>query len=123
MYSPVGDLREADFAIYLDYGIDCCFGNQGELVINERGIIFRSRWRFPLGTQLAIRICAHAEGLQECPVCDEVTGMVVSCERVNDRDRNFESTLLFLDISEPAQHGLCRVADQLDRNGIRPEAD
>ena len=114
MDSPVGDFQEADFAIYLDYGADCCFGGQGDLVINERGIVLRSRWRFPLGTQLAIRICAHALGPEDCPVCEDVTGMVVSCERVDDRDRSFQSTILLLDVSEPAQHELCRVASQLD---------
>jgi hypothetical protein len=114
MCSPVEDFQEADFAIYLDYGVDCCFGNQGDLVINERGIVLRSRWRFPLGTQLAIRICAHALSPQGCPVCEDVTGMVVSCERVGDRACSFESTILLLDITEPAQHELCRVASQLD---------
>jgi len=114
MHSSVEDFQEADFAIYLDYGADCCFGNQGDLVINERGIVLRSRWRFPLGTQLAIRICAHAPGPEACPVSEDVTGMVVSCERVDDRDRSFQSTILLLDVSEPAQHELCRVASQLD---------
>jgi hypothetical protein len=115
MYSTVGDFREADFAIYLDYGVDCCFGTQGDLLINDRGIVLRSRWRFPLGTQLAIRICAHALSPGDCPVCEDVTGMVVSCERVDDRDRCFESIILLLDISEPAQHELCRVANQLEQ--------
>jgi hypothetical protein len=40
--------------------------------------------------------------------------MVVSCERVDDRDRSFQSTILLLDVSEPVQHELCRVASQLD---------
>jgi hypothetical protein len=114
MCSPVEDFQEADFAIYLDYGVDCCFGNHEDLVINERGIVLRSRWRFPLGTQLAIRICAHPLSPQSCPICEDVTGMVVSCERVDDRDRSFESTILLLDITEPAQHELSRVANELD---------
>jgi hypothetical protein len=113
MCSPGGGFQDSEFAIYLDYGIDCCFGSQGDLAINERGIVLKSPWRFPLGTQLAIRVCAHALHAEDCPVCEDVTGMVVSCERVDDRDRSFESTILLLDVSEPAQHELCRVANQL----------
>jgi hypothetical protein len=113
MCSQIGGFQESDFAIYLDYGVDCCFGHQGDLAINERGIVLKSPWRFPLGTQLAIRICAHALKPEDCPVCEDVTGLVVSCERVDDRDRSFESTILLLDVSEPAQHELCRVGNQL----------
>jgi hypothetical protein len=109
-----GDAQDADFAIYLDYGIDCCFGNPGDLVISENGIVLRSRWRFPLGTQLAIRICAHPIGPEDYPVCEEVTGMVVSCERIGEGYSSFEATILFLDVTEPAQEGLGRVADRLE---------
>ena len=109
-----GDAQDADFAIYLDYGIDCCFGSSGDLAISENGIVLRSRWRFPLGTQLAIRICAHPIGPEDYPVCEEVTGMVVSCERIEERSSSFEATILFLDVTEPAQEGLGRVADRLE---------
>jgi hypothetical protein len=109
-----GDAQDADFAIYLDYGIDCCFGSSGDLVISENGIVLRSRWRFPLGTQLAIRICAHPIGPEDYPVCEEVTGMVVSCERIGEGSSSFEATILFLDVTEPVQEGLGRVADRLE---------
>ena len=111
------DAQDADFAIYLDYGIDCCFGYPGDLVISENGIVLRSRWCFPLGTQLAIRVCAHAVGPEDYPVCEDVTGMVVSCERIDERYPSFEATILFLDVTEPAQEGLCRVADRLELTG------
>jgi hypothetical protein len=39
---------------------------------------------------------------------------VVSCERVQGRLRGFQVTTLFLDVSEPTQEGLCRVADRLE---------
>jgi hypothetical protein len=108
------DASSPDFAVYLDYGIDCYFGSGGDLVLNERGFILKSQWRFALGTQLAIRVCAHPLRPDECPVCEEVIGMVVSCERVQGRLRGFEVTTLFLDVSEPTQEGLCRVADRLE---------
>ncbi|MBV9105266.1 MAG: hypothetical protein JO313_04500 [Verrucomicrobia bacterium] len=108
------DTHGPDFTVYLDYGIDCCFGNHGDLSISERGIVLRSRWHFPLGTQLAIRICAHPVTPEDCPVCEDLTGMVVSCERMEDRYSCFEATILFLDVTLPAQQGLGRVADRLD---------
>jgi hypothetical protein len=115
MISP-GDPQGPDFAVYLDYGIDCYFGNCGDLIINERGFILRSRWCFPLGTQLAIRVCAHPLQADECAICEDVTGMVVSCERVPDT-HGFEVTILFLDISEPTQEELNRVAGRLELIG------
>ena len=111
------DDQGPDFAVYLDYGVDCCFGNYGDLVISDRGIVLRSRWRFPLGTQLAMRICAHAVPPDDCPVCEDLTGMVVSCERVEERNPCFEATILFLDVTLPVQQGLGRVADRLQIAG------
>jgi len=110
---PSCDSQGPDFAIYLDYGIDCCFGSHGDLTISERGIVLRSRWRFPLGTQLALRICAHPIHPDDCPVCEDLTGMVVSCERIEERYPCFKVTILFLDVTLPAQQGLGRVADRL----------
>jgi hypothetical protein len=109
-----GDAPSPDFAVYLDYGIDCYFGSCGDLVLNDRGFILTSPWRFALGTQLAIRVCAHPLRQDECPICEDVVGMVVSCERVHERLRSFEITILFLDISEPTQEELSRVADRLE---------
>jgi hypothetical protein len=112
-----GDAQGADFAIYLDYGIDCCFGTHGDLIISERGIVLRSRWQFPLGTQLAMRICAHPVNPGDCPVCEDVNGIVVSCERMEDRYCCFEATILLLDVPLPAQQRLGRVADRLELTG------
>jgi hypothetical protein len=112
-----GDAQSPDFAIYLDYGIDCCRGNHGDLIISDRGLVLRSRWHFQLGTQLAMRICAHAATPDEGPVCEDVTGMVVSCKRIEERYPCFEATILFLDVTLPAQQGLGRVADRLEVAG------
>jgi hypothetical protein len=40
--------------------------------------------------------------------------MVVSCERIGEGSLSFEATILFLDVTEPAQEGLGRVADRLE---------
>jgi hypothetical protein len=61
-----------------------------------------------------MRICAHPVRSDECPVCEDVTGMVVSCERVEERYPCFKATILFLDVTLPAQQGLERVADRLE---------
>jgi hypothetical protein len=109
-----GDAQGAKFAAYLDYGIDCFFGRHADLRITEGGIILRSRWRFPLGTQLALRICARPVGPEDCAICQDLTGIVVSCERVNGRHSLFEATILLLDITRPVQQELGRVANRLE---------
>lgn len=111
------DAQSTDFAIYLDYGIDCCRGSHGDLVISDGGIVLRSRWHFQVGAQLAMRICAHPATPDECPVCEDLTGIVVSCERISVRYPCFETTILLLDVTAPAQQGLGRVADRLEVAG------
>ncbi|MGA8658688.1 MAG: hypothetical protein WB586_21335 [Chthoniobacterales bacterium] len=111
------DAHDADVAIYLNYGIDCSLGYFGDLVISERGIIFRSRWRFSLGTQLALRVCAQGQGVEEYPVCEELTGLVVSCEPYYGRSRLFEVTVLFLDVPEPVQLRIGRLATRPELMG------
>jgi len=109
-----GDAQGAKFAVYLDYGIDCFFGTHADLRITEGGIIFRSRWRFPLGTQLALRICARPMGPEDYPICQDLTGIVVSCERVEGRHSFFEATILLLDVTRPVQRELGRFANRLE---------
>ena len=53
--------READIVIYLDYGVDCVFGYYSDIRLNEQGLVFRSRWRLDLGTQISLRVCAQPE--------------------------------------------------------------
>jgi hypothetical protein len=38
----------------------------------------------------------------------------VSCERIDNRQPCFEATILFLDVTRPAQQELGRVADRLE---------
>ena len=111
------DFHDADVAIYLDCGIDCSLGYYGDLVINERGMIFRSRWRFRLGTQLAVRLCARGQHVKDYPICEEVTGFVVSCEPYYGRSRLFEVTVLFLEVPEPVRLSIERLATRPELMG------
>jgi hypothetical protein len=113
MISP-GDAESAKIVVYLDYGIDSYFGECGDLILNDRGFVLRSRWKFPVGMQLAVRVCAHPLCAGEVPIREDVIGMVVSCERISDCQCSFTITILFLDITEPAQEELSRVAERLE---------
>jgi hypothetical protein len=112
MCSPK-DGQDADFAIYLDYGVDSCFGKSSDITVHERGIVFRSRWQFPLETQLAIRLCTQPEKLGESLECEEITGIVVSCERLGHTRPWFETALIFVDVTQRIQRELNRLANQL----------
>jgi hypothetical protein len=113
MIAP-GDSEGAKIVVYLDYGLDSYFGDCADLMLDDRGFVLRSRWRFPEGMQLAVRICAHPTRAGEVPICEDVTGIVVSCERMRDQRSSFRVTILFLDITEPTQDELSRVAERLE---------
>jgi hypothetical protein len=114
MNSPIPDSGEADIVIYLDYGVDCLFGYYSDIRLNDQGLVFRSRWRFDLGTQISLRVCAEAETPESTPVCVDLTGMVVSCDRMYSRSVAYEVTLLFFE--EQAESG-----GELSRLTSRPE--
>jgi len=97
MNSSIPDSREADIVIYLDYGVDCLFGYYSDIRLNDQGLVFRSRWRFDLGTQISLRVCAKPESPESTPVCVDLTGIVVSCDRMYCRSVAYEVTLLFFD--------------------------
>jgi hypothetical protein len=114
MNSPIPDSREADIVIYLDYGVDCLFGHYSDIRLNDQRLVFRSRWRFELGTQISLRVCAEPETPESTPVCVDLTGMVVSCDRMYCRSLAYEVTLLFFD--EQPENGC-----ELSRLTSRPE--
>jgi hypothetical protein len=114
MNSSIPDSREADIVIYLDYGVDCLFGYYSDIRLNDQGLVFRSRWRFDLGTQISLRVCAEPESPESTPVCVDLTGIVVSCDRMYCRSLAYEVTLLFL-------NELADSARELSRLTSRPE--
>ncbi|HXM01737.1 MAG TPA: hypothetical protein VN939_03990 [Chthoniobacterales bacterium] len=114
MNSSIPDDREADIVIYLDYGVDCLFGYYSDIRLSDQGLVFRSRWRFDLGTQISLRVCAKPESPENTPVCVDLTGIVASCDRMYCRSVAYEVTLLFFD--EQSDRG-----SELSRLTSRPE--
>jgi hypothetical protein len=101
--------RNADVMIYFDRAPECLLAYFSEITLNNHGIIFRSRWQFDLGTQLALKVCAQPEYSDSAPDCIDLTGLVVSCERMYSRSPLFEVTVLFLDRREQPPQSLNRL--------------
>ena len=116
MNSPISDSREADLVIYLDYGADCLFGYYSDIRLNDQGLVFRSRWRFDLGTQISLRVCAGPETPESSPVCVDLNGIVVSCDRMYCRTLAYEVTLLFFD-EQPEGCDLSRLTSRPELMG------
>lgn len=106
--------EKADYEVYLDYGADSFLGHFGQLALSETGLRFRSPWRFTLGTQLAVRLCIESRGANEPRLCEEVTGVVVSCDPRLDEPTWYEMVVLFLDLPLPIRRAFGRLA-------VRPE--
>src|SRR5260221_4531924 len=95
MKSSPAKCRNADVMIYFDRAAECLSSYFSEITLNDHGIIFRSRWEFDLGTQLALKVCVESEYSDSAPVCIDLTGMVVHCESVYCQSPLFELTLFF----------------------------
>jgi PilZ domain len=96
-------------AIYLDYGLDAHHCARGDIYISERGMRFTSRWKFTIGTQLAISL-THMDpqrGLQRI----QLEGTVVWCEPKGGRC--YENTLLFLELPDALRPSLREFSHQL----------
>ena len=89
-------------SFYLDYGADEERGLCGSVEVSERGMLFRSKWRFTIGTQLAVAL-EHMHprlGLSRMTL----EGIVVWCEPIGDH--RYESTLLFLELPDELRPSL-----------------
>jgi hypothetical protein len=117
MNSSMSDKREADLVIYLDYGVDCLFGYYSDICLNEQGLVFRSRWRFDLVTQISLRVCAKPESPESSPVCVDLNGIVVSCDRMYCRSLAYEVTLLFFDEQPEGSCDLRRLTSRPELMG------
>jgi hypothetical protein len=109
MKSPNAKCRNADVMIYFDRAAECLSSYFSEITLNDQGIIFRSRWAFDLGTQLGLKVCVEPEFSDSAPVCIDLTGMVVHCERMYSQSPLFEVTVLFLDRREKPPKSLDRL--------------
>src|SRR5260370_3751659 len=90
--------------------------------MNDQGLVFRSRWRFDLGTQISLRVCAEPETPESSPGRVDLNGIVVSCDRMYCRTLAYEVTLLFFD-EQPEGCDLSRLTcrPELMRNLNYPE--
>lgn len=72
--------RDVLTSIYLDYGTDSKECLLSELNLSERGMEFKARWQFAVGTQLEIVFSYHDRlgRLIKTPV----EGIVVDCEPI-----------------------------------------
>ena len=79
------------------------------LFVDERGMRFIGRWKFSLGTQLAVACEWNHPILGRVKV--DVEGMVVWCERVARSEKPaFDTTVLFLDLPEELKEGVREFA-------------
>jgi hypothetical protein len=109
MFERESDPRRCVPLLYLDYGVDAQSCENGGIEISDRGMRLRSRWRFDIGTQIAVAcVFPHPRlGAQRVTV----EGIVVWCERTSAQC--FESTLLFLELPEDLKQSLREFSFQL----------
>ena len=87
--------RDGLTAIYLEYGADAHECSHSDLNISERGMVFKSRWQFAVGTQLSL-LFAYKD-LFGRPARTEVEGIVVDCEQITTG--GFNHLLIFPEIT------------------------
>jgi hypothetical protein len=92
-------------SLYLDYGVDAqnCDGHD-PVEISDRGMRIRSRWRFEIGTQLAVSFVSEEGRFGKKRLTAE--GIVVWCEPCARGTATFESTLLFLELPDELKQSL-----------------
>lgn len=93
-------------SLYLDYGADS--QTCGDLHLSERGMRFRSRWQFSIGTQLSVLLVQMDPQRGLCRMLIE--GTVVWCEPIG---KEYESTLLFLELPDELKPSLREFSHQL----------
>ncbi|HEY0793355.1 MAG TPA: hypothetical protein VGD78_19990 [Chthoniobacterales bacterium] len=96
-------VSDADYAVYLDYGADSYFGYFNELALDSRGMRLCARWRFAVGTQLALRLSFAGRYAGQPCMEGEITGLVVNCDPHLNGAAAYETTVLFLDVPPSLQ--------------------
>jgi hypothetical protein len=97
-------------SVHLEFGVDHDQCDQREVRICERGMAFKSRWCFELGTQLAVALSYPGGNSTAKQVNTE--GVVVHCEKVG-KDC-YEINLLFVDLSDDFRKALKEELSGLD---------
>lgn len=91
-------------SLYLDYGVDAQACDPDAVEISERGLIFRSRWKFDIGMQLSVALVAEHPRMGRSRIAAE--GIVVWCEPVQGEPKMYESTVLFLELPDDLKRSL-----------------
>ena len=97
-------------SLYLDYGVDAQDCENGGVEISDRGMRFRSRWHFEVGTQIAVAFVFHHPRLG--PQRVTVEGFIVWC--ASSANKSYESTLLFLELPDELKQSLREFSFQLN---------
>jgi hypothetical protein len=112
-------------SIYLEYGADEHDCDEQEFEICERGMHFKTRWQFALGTQLAVSFSYRdADGKMQR---ESTEGIIVDCERITCSCHR--TTLLFLELPDSLRavirdSGLRLEASVANHNRLRnPQPD
>lgn len=106
---PVGNRAR----LVLDCGVDEQPVGQ-HLTVDEKGMRFLSRWRFTLGTRLAVG--CHCGDPELGGVRVALEGIVVWCERCPqsaDQAPLFDTTILFLELPDDLRQSLREFSYQL----------
>jgi hypothetical protein len=109
--------READVAIFLEHGVDCQFSPFGQVAVATDSLCFRSNWRFEVGTELALKLCAKFGESETEAICAMVHGVVIACEPSLARRHQYDIALLFVDKSALAARALAALANRPELMG------
>jgi len=92
-------------SIYLDYGADAqeCLGS--DLNISERGMLFKSRWQFEVGTQLSL-LFTYNDPFGR-PAKTEVEALVVDCEEAVPG--SFHHLLIFPEVTPELKNAIREI--------------
>lgn len=94
-------------AIYLEYGLDGACGDDTTCEVCEKGMRFRSPWRFEVGAFLCVALAI--DGPQ--PARIEAEGIVADCSR--HRDRCYQTTLAFTETPRELRANLGKFTARL----------
>ncbi len=91
--------------LFLDYGADAQVCQPGQLEVCDRGMCFRSNWKFEIGTVIAVA-CVRTTALGKMERV-RVEGYVIRCEaEAGEGNRSFKTALAFLSLPEESKEKL-----------------
>ena len=100
-------------SIFLDYGVDGEKCYQKEIRLCKRGMVFKSRWQFNLGVELAVALTYY----DSLAILQRINlhGTIVGCDK--KENGYFQVTLLFVDLPEPLYPMVEALSKRLQKGG------